>query len=163
MNPALFRKLVELRVIKTGTELEVKYELPDASGKLVKNRGIFNITKMYSHPFMFNTVIQLTNVDNLEIEVDYDAIRKIDGIDPVKVGADNGIRPDGCSEEAPKRRGRKPKVRPEIDDLYTIDDEDEDEDDEDGKVIEPEDTADPEDNEKSDHVFDYDADDEDDF
>lgn len=162
MNPALFRKLVELRVIKTGTELEVKYELPDASGKLVKNRGIFNITKMYSHPFMFNTVIQLVNVDNLEIEVDYDAIRKIDGIDPVKVGANNGIRPDGCSDEAPKRRGRKPKVRPEVDDLVSITDDDDDDGDG-GTVEEPDDITDPEDNEKSDHVFDYDAEDDEDF
>lgn len=118
MNPALFRKLVELRAIAIGSKLEVKYELQNDNDQFIKYKGEFAIVKMYTHPFAFNTIIQLSNQDDLTIEVDFSNILKIDGIDPVTLGAQHKLRPDGCSEEAPKRRGRKPKVRPEVEEVY---------------------------------------------
>jgi hypothetical protein len=133
MNPALFRKLVEMKLIATGTEVEVQYETYKDNGKAVKNKGLFNITRMYSHPFAFNTVVVLKNTEGLEIEADFLGIKKVAGVDPVKLAASVGVRPDGRSDDAPKRRGRKPKVRPEADE---IDNDDEDEfDDEDEMAV----------------------------
>lgn len=125
MNPALFRKLVELKLIATGTEVEVQYETFKDNGKAVKNKGNFSITRMYSHPFAFNTIVVCKNAEGLEIEVDFLAIKKIAGGDPIKLAAAHKIRPDGQTDDAPKRRGRKPKVRPEADE---IDEEEDDED-----------------------------------
>lgn len=128
MNPALFRKFVELKLIGIGTEVDVKYEYYN-DDKLVKQKGVFKIAKMYSHPFSFNTIVQLhSNTDDL-IEIDYSNIQKISGIDPIKLGAMHKIRPDGCSDDAPKRRGRKPKAKLESDvnDDYNEDEEEEEE------------------------------------
>lgn len=127
MNPALFRKLVEMKLISTGTEVEVQYETFKENGKAVKNKGLFNITRMYSHPFAFNTIVVMRNAEGLEIEADFLGIKKVAGSDPIKLAAAHGVRPDGRPDDAPKRRGRKPKVRPEADEIDEEEDEDFDE------------------------------------
>lgn len=126
MHPALFRRLLEMKVIHTGMEVEAQYDKQNEKGKLVKAKGIFKIKRFYTHPFAFHTIVELTN-DNLEIvDVDYSGLKKLDGVEPTAVGLKYGIRADGVNDDAPKRRGRKPKVRPEADVSYK-DDEEEDE------------------------------------
>ena len=81
MNPALFRKLVELKLIASGTEVEVQYETIKENGKVAKNKGLFNVKRMYAHPFAFNTVVVIENKEGLEIETDFLAIKKVAGLD----------------------------------------------------------------------------------
>lgn len=110
--------------------VEAQYDKENEKGKLVKAKGTFKVKRFYTHPFAFNTIIELTNDAMEVVETDYLGLKKIEGLDPAALGLIHGIRADGMNNDAPKRRGRKPKVRPEADVVYESDeDEDEDEDD----------------------------------
>lgn len=123
MHPALFRRLLELKLITPGMTVEANYEKENEKGKLVKAKGTFTINRFYTHPFAFHTIVELKNEANELLDSDYQSIKKIDGLDPAALGLIHGIRADGMNNDAPKRRGRKPKVRPEAE----IVEEDEDE------------------------------------
>ncbi len=125
MHPALFRRLLELKLITPGMEVEAHYEKENEKGKMVKAKGTFKIKRFYTHPFAFHTIVELENEAQELVETDYQGIKKISGIDPASLGLQHGIRADGMNNDAPKRRGRKPKVRPEAD---FVEDEEEDED-----------------------------------
>lgn len=128
MHPALFRRLLELKLITSGMKVEAHYEKENEKGKMIKAKGEFKIKRFYTHPFAFHTIIELVNEEQEIVETDYQGIKKIDGIEPSALGLQHGIRADGMNNDAPKRRGRKPKVRPEADFVETDDDEEYDED-----------------------------------
>lgn len=113
--------------------VDAHYDKENEKGKLVKAKGTFKIKRFYTHPFAFHTIVELTNDNNEIVEIDYQGIKKIDGLDPAALGLVHGIRADGQNNDAPKRRGRKPKVRPEVD---IVDDEEDEEFDEDEFVEE---------------------------
>jgi hypothetical protein len=124
MHPALFRRLLELKLITSGMAVEAHYEKENEKGKLIKAKGDFKIKRFYTHPFAFHTIVELENAENEIVETDYQGIKKIEGVDPSALGLQHGIRADGMNNDAPKRRGRKPKVRPEAD--FVEDDETDD-------------------------------------
>lgn len=114
-----------MKLITPGMTVEANYEKENEKGKLVKAKGTFTIKRFYTHPFAFHTIIELSNDDSDVIETDYQSIKKINGIEPAALGLTHGIRADGMNNDAPKRRGRKPKVRPEIEIVEEDEDEDE--------------------------------------
>ena len=127
MHPALFRRLLEMKVIVPGMEVEAQYEKENEKGKLVKSKGIFKIKRFYTHPFAFHTIVELTNEAGEIVDVDYQGLKKLNGLEPAAVGLAHGLRADGVNDDAPKRRGRKPKVRPEAVEVFDEEDEDEEE------------------------------------
>jgi hypothetical protein len=129
MHPSLFRRLLEMKVIAPGMEVEAQYERENEKGKLVKAKGIFKIKRFYTHPFAFHTIVELTNDAGESVEVDYQGLKKLNGLEPNAVGLAHGLRADGVNDDAPKRRGRKPKVRPEaVDEFEEVEDDEEYED-----------------------------------
>ena len=130
MNPALFRKLVEKKLIAANTNVAVEYKVFEDQKKVKTVKGMYKIARMYAHPLMFGTIIEVTN-DTETVNIEAADIKLIEGLTPVKLAAQHGIRPDGKDNDAPKRRGRKPKVRvvePEFtEDDFSDEDEDEEE------------------------------------
>lgn len=131
MKPELFRKLVERKLITEQTPVAVEYPIYDNGKKKGTVKGLYTISRMYAHPLIPGTRIEVTN-DKETATVEFTHLKLISGLAPVKLAAQHGIRPDGKDNDAPKRRGRKPKVRnveQEFSeaDFMDLDEEDEDE------------------------------------
>lgn len=117
MNLVLFRKLMEKRLLGLNSTVAVEYGIYEDCEKIKSVKGIYTITKIFINPLLLNTQLEVTNSTETVI-VDPIDIKLIEGLPPIKLAAQHGIRPDGKDDDAPKRRGRKPKVRvvdPEFD------------------------------------------------
>jgi hypothetical protein len=134
MKPELFRKLVELKLIANQTTVAVEYPIYSDLKKKGTVKGIYTINRMFADALIPGTRIEVVNDKDTAI-IEASNIKLIAGLAPVKLAAQHGIRPDGKTNDAPKRRGRKPKVRvaeevfseddfadDEEDDLDTIED-----------------------------------------
>lgn len=113
MKHELFRKLIELRLINVGDQIGVEYFKYSLTSKRVKEKGVFPVSKIYAHPLLLGTVVEIQPTEEDVIRIEPGNIKMINGKTPAKLAAEFGIRPDGLTNDAPKRRGRKPKVRPE--------------------------------------------------
>lgn len=127
MNADLFNKLLELKIIKTGAKVKVEVPQYDDLKKIGTVKGEFEIKEMSSHPLIPGIQIMIEHGDELLV-IDRKMIKMIDGEPPVKRAAMVGIRPDGKPIDAPKRRGRKPKVRIEEENFTGMEDDDDEED-----------------------------------
>lgn len=110
MKPELFRKLVERKLITTDTAVAVEYPIYENCKKKGTVKGLYKVTRLYADALLPGTFIEVTN-DKETVSVEPPNLKLISGLAPVKLAAQNGIRPDGKENDAPKRRGRKPKVR----------------------------------------------------
>lgn len=110
MKPELFRKLIENKLIKEQVPVAVEYQVYDNGRKKGTVKGLYTISRLYAHPLILGTQIEVTN-EKETVVIEPKNIKLISGLAPVKLAAKNGIRPDGKDNDAPKRRGRKPKIR----------------------------------------------------
>lgn len=118
MNPALFRKLVERKLFSVGTTVGVEFNTYLDSKKVKSHKGVYTITAMYAHPLIPGTQIEIEH-EGEPVRIELKNIKMISGMTPTKLAAQNGIRPDGKDNDAPKRRGRKPKVR-NVEEEWTV-------------------------------------------
>lgn len=110
MKPELFHKLIEKNLIAPSTPIAVEYHLYEDGKKRSTVKGMYTIESLSSHPFFPGVQIIASN-DKETVTVEYQHIKLISGITPNALAAQHGLRPDGKSDDAPKRRGRKPKDR----------------------------------------------------
>ncbi len=110
MNPALFRKLIEKKLITQETQVAIEYASYENLKKVKTTKGLYSVVRMYADALLPGTFIEVKN-ESETVSVQAGNIKLIAGKTPVKLAAEHGIRPDGKEDDAPKRRGRKPKVR----------------------------------------------------
>jgi hypothetical protein len=128
MKPELFRKLVELKLIANQTPVAVEYNVYSEQKKRGTVKGLYTINRMFADALIPGTRIEVTSDKDTAI-IEPSSIKLINGLTPVALAAQHGIRPDGKTNDAPKRRGRKPKVRV-AEQVFSEDDFADDEDDE---------------------------------
>ncbi len=110
MKPELFRMMVEHKLIAENIPVAVEYNVYDNGKKKGVVKGLYTISKVYAHPLFPGTRIDITNGTETTT-IDPTSLKLVSGLPPIKLAAQHGIRPDGKENDAPKRRGRKPKVR----------------------------------------------------
>lgn len=110
MKPELFRKLVERKLIAEQTPVAVEYHQYENGKKKGTVKGLYTVNRLFAHPLIPGVHIEVSN-DKETVTIEPTNLKLISGLAPVKLAAQNGIRPDGKENDAPKRRGRKPKVR----------------------------------------------------
>ena len=111
MNPTLYRKLVERKLVAPGTEVAVEYPIYENLKKVKTIKGLFTVKALFSDALIPGTFISIANQNGEEVTIEPSNVKLISGKTPVKLAGENGIRPDGKDNDAPKRRGRKPKDR----------------------------------------------------
>lgn len=110
MNPSLYRKLIEQKHITTNTQLAVELHTYQDLKKTGTVKGLFTVVRLFADALLPGTFLEVTNGTDSHI-IQPDNIKLIEGKTAVKLAAEFGIRADGNTNDAPKRRGRKPKVR----------------------------------------------------
>lgn len=130
MNPDLYRKIVELKLMTPGTQIAIEYPVYENLKKVKTIKGHYKVLSLFSSALIPGTFIQ-AEANGEELTLSPIHIKLIDGKTPVKLASEYGIRADGKTNDAPKRRGRRPKVRTVeeewvADALDDEDDEDED-------------------------------------
>lgn len=114
MTPVVFRKLIEKKLLAVGTTIGVEYPVYANQKKVKTVKGVYKITNLSAHPLFFAPIIEVANDDD-QASIAIKDIKMIGGTTPLQFAARFGIRADGKEGDAPKRRGRKPKVRnPEV-------------------------------------------------
>lgn len=113
MLEVLARALIERRVMTTETELEIAYKGMDiGGGKTVKSQGTFTIRDVNTtgEKIVFQLI---STVDGSIRAATSEQILAIDGMDPARYASVYGIKANGGSAAQQRRRGRKPKPKPE--------------------------------------------------
>jgi hypothetical protein len=98
-------------LVAPGVEVAVEYPIYDNLKKVKTVKGMFTIKSLFSDTLIPGTFISITNETGEQVTVEPVNLKLIAGKTPVKLAGENGIRPDGKDNDAPKRRGRKPKDR----------------------------------------------------
>lgn len=113
MLEVLARALIERRVLTTETELEIAYKGMDiGGGRTVRSQGTFTIKDVSATEE--KVVFQLiSTIDGSVRTATSEQILTIDGMDPARYASVYGIKANGGSAAQQKRRGRKPKPKPE--------------------------------------------------
>jgi CTP-dependent riboflavin kinase len=129
MKETLLAKLVEKKLITKSTKIEADYiEITAEGTQLPKKRSLFNVLNVTSSPMHPSLVLSVVNTtDNTPATLFSYEILTIDGQKPQRFAVANGVPADGI-ERTTKRRGRKPKIRDNQDDVLNEIDEDFDED-----------------------------------
>jgi hypothetical protein len=111
MNPVLAQKLIEKGVLAADTEVEATYPVLALGGAAVTTgRGIFLITKVLNDAG-FEVI---STRDGSSRRLAPSNIVAIDGMDPIRFASVYNVKADGIEAKEGKRRGRKPKVRTQV-------------------------------------------------
>lgn len=122
MHPNLFRKLLELKALNSDTTVEAIYDSYDEEGSSKRIKGTYKVINIFTDPFRFTPALQVQGPTDVLV-IEYQDIKKVNGEDLATFAKKYELRVDGASVEAPKRRGRKPKAKPVVEDQYDIEDE----------------------------------------
>lgn len=98
-NKKFFLKLIDKGLIKENTIAE----LDSLPGK-IKIKAIADIND--------KVLFKGLNENNQTVKFFSESIKSIDGMDPIRLGKDFLIKPDGSAIPPGKKRGRKPKNLP---------------------------------------------------
>lgn len=113
MYDILAKVLIERKILNTHTELEIEYMGLDLSGSnTVKSKDFFNIVKVTTQDDRL--LLDVVSVrDGHRRVVKSEQIVNVDGMDPLRFASVYGIKANGGNAAQQKRRGRKPKPKPE--------------------------------------------------
>ena len=115
MNPVLAQKLIEKGVLAADAEVEATFPVPAMGGAgYTTGRGIFLITKIQINEGKVDLDVISTR-DGSSRKLGANNIVAIDGMDPVRFASVYNVKADGLEAKEGKRRGRKPKVRTQVD------------------------------------------------
>lgn len=111
MHPRLLAQLIERGVIRPRSEVEAVYLGRDLGGNsLVRLNGTFLVLEVLSTPEGY--VLDCANtLDGRRRRLPGEAVLRIDGMTPERMGANFALSIEGEPLKVGKRRGRKPKIR----------------------------------------------------
>lgn len=111
MHPKLLAQLIERGVIRPRSEVDATYLGRDLGGNsLVRQTGTFLVMEVLSTSDGY--VLDCANtLDGRRRRLPGEAVLKIDGMTPERMGANFALSEDGEPMKVGKRRGRKPKNR----------------------------------------------------
>lgn len=126
MKTEVIKKLIDKGAIKRETEIEATYKAKDlGGGQLSNSSGSFVIMNaiLTGEKITFDTVDTRWGTRQL---IHAENVITIDGMDPARFANIFGLNENGDPLKLGKRRGRKPKIKPDI--IADIDDDDDDDD-----------------------------------
>lgn len=114
MNINLTKQLINRNVIRSGTEVTAYYRGVGLSGaSVVKSVGTFTVSRaaIREDDVIFEAA---STVDGQTTRLSASAVILLDGMDPARMAGIYGLSGEGETLQQGKRRGRKPKVRPAL-------------------------------------------------
>lgn len=111
MNQEFVKALNERGILSVNSKILANYKGHTLDGSMIPSRGELLVKQIDLQEYK---IIATPLFGQTRYVVGIKDIIEIDGMDPIRLGRVFNINPDGSPRQTGRKRGRKPKIRPEV-------------------------------------------------